>query len=269
LASALSREGADAHHWVTDYDPASAELMRAHLRRAVELAPRFVEAYRLHAFVNLVRDERLAESIALLRQALAFAPRRHELSLLLAQIHLRREEFADARRVLRELSEHAPSPQRAQARDLLDSLPRREELAARRAERLNAEAEQLPLAPLQPCDMAYAGPQHKRMRFEGEQRCGQLVAVECDEAGVLLHITTDDGATLRLRGSALNQIRFVTYTTEVRTGPLTCGPRDPSNPVRVTYRPHKTRTTASDPPPPSDGDPIAVEFIPKAWRASK
>lgn len=272
-ASALSREGADAHQWVTDYDPASAELMRAHLRRAAELAPRFVEAYRLQAFVNLVREERLEESVALLRQALAFAPRRQELALLLAQVHLRREEFAEARRVLRELSEGGParvhSSLRAQARALLDSIPRREELAARRAASLTAETPRLSLVPLQPCDMAYSGPQHKRMRFEGEQRCGLLVSVECDEAGVVLLVSTEGGALLRLRGGALNQIRFVTYTAEVRTGPLTCGPREPANPVLVTFRANRQNPPADDGAPAFDGEAIAVEFVPREWHAGK
>ncbi|HEV2764167.1 MAG TPA: tetratricopeptide repeat protein [Pyrinomonadaceae bacterium] len=119
-AYALSREGADAHRWVTDYDPEAAELMRSELRKAVELAPHFVEAYRLHAFVNLVRGERLDESVALLKRALEIAPRRRELALLLAQVHLSREEFAEARRVLGPLADGsavgATAGERAQAR---------------------------------------------------------------------------------------------------------------------------------------------------------
>ena len=275
-AYALSREGADVHRWVTDYDPAAAELMRAELRRAVELAPHFVDAYRLHAFVNLVRDERSDESIALLKRALSIAPRRHELSLLLAQVHLRREEFEEARRVLAPLASGDPSRVPAQARvqagALLDSFPRREEMAARRREAsAAAPAESVSLAPLQPCDMAFGGPQHKRMRFEGEQRCGLLVSVECDDAGgVLLLVSTADGRTLRLRAAALSRVRFVTYTAEVRTGPITCGPREPApNPVLVTFRADKPDAATADGTTASDGEAIAVEFVPREWHAGK
>jgi len=53
----------------------------------------------------------------------------------------------------------------------------------------------------------------------------------------------------------------VTYTTEVR-GQVTCGARTPESPVLVTYRP--TRSPAAQ----SDGDVIAVEFMPREWNAN-
>ena len=267
-AEALSREGADAHLWVSDYAPERAELMRAELRRAMELAPKFVEPYRLLAFVYLVREERLDEAATLLRQALALAPRRHDLSLLLAQVHLRREEFAEARRLLEALAAPpasgagASSPQaREHARSLLDSLPRREGVAAaRRAGEAAsaANAATASLAPTQPCDISPAGPQHKRLRFEGEQRCGQLVRVECDEGGVQLFVAVGAASPLRLRADALSRVRFVTYTTEVKTGALTCGPREPANAVLVTYRPAAAGADSS-------GEAVAVEFVPADW----
>ncbi|HEY0077534.1 MAG TPA: tetratricopeptide repeat protein [Pyrinomonadaceae bacterium] len=259
-ANALSHERMDASLWVTDYEPQKAEQMRAALRRTIELAPRYVDAYHLLAFVNLVREEQLDESVELLKHALTLAPRRHEFSLLLAQIHLRRENFDAARAILDKLSQSTTPHLRGQAETLLKSLALRREIVARRRAENEPPTETVGLAPLQPCDMSYSGAQHKKLRFEGVQRCGKLARVECEEAGVLLFVEVE-GGTLKLRSDALNRIRFVTYTTEVKTGQLTCGLREPANPVLVTYRP-PTDSRAD-----TDGEVIAVEFIPRDWYA--
>ena len=63
---------------------------------------------------------------------------------------------------------------------------------------------------------------------------------------------------LKLRSDALNRIRFVTYTREVR-GKIECGQRSSAQPVLVTYRP------ASGDMPASDGELTAVEFVPEEW----
>ena len=67
------------------------------------------------------------------------------------------------------------------------------------------------------------------------------------------------GRALRLRAEALNRVRFVTYTAAVK-GHVTCGAREPSVAVLVTYRRKKDGGRAD-----SDGEPVAVEFIPQEW----
>jgi hypothetical protein len=109
----------------------------------------------------------------------------------------------------------------------------------------------------QPCDMPQPGPQFKPLRFDGRQACGQLVSVECEGAqGVMLLVETPHGI-LKLRSPALNRIRFVSYTADVR-GRVECGLRARSNPVLVTYRLSKDTRVA-------DGEVVAVEFVPPDW----
>jgi hypothetical protein len=109
----------------------------------------------------------------------------------------------------------------------------------------------------QPCDMPQPGPQFKPLRFDGQQACGQLVSVECeDAAGVTLLVETPQGI-LKLRSPALNRIRFVSYTADVR-GRVECGLRTRSNPVLVTFRQPKDARLA-------DGEVVAVEFVPPDW----
>ena len=266
-AYVLSREAIGSDNLAEGYyDAKAAELMRSELKKTIELAPNFAEAYRLLAFINLARDERLDEAIELLKKAINLSPRRQEFLLLLAQVHLRREEFDVSRMILDPLVHSNTSAQvRSQAQTLLASVADREVYLARvkALEKMAAEAarDEAPTGVLQPCDAPYPGPQLKKRRFTGEQICGLLVRIECeDDGGVILVIEAGE-RTLRLRNDSLNRIRFVTYTIDVR-GQVTCGLREPATPVLVTYRP------TGNPARQTDGEVIAVEFVPKEWNAN-
>lgn len=266
-AYVLSREGIGSDGVVEGYyTTEAAQLMRAELKKAIELAPNFTESYRLLSFINLVREEQLDESIALLKQAISLSPRRQEYPLLLAQVYSRQEEFDAARKVLDSLVLNSTSAHmRAQAQSLLAAVAARESYLARikdSNEKIAAQAarEETPPGVLQPCDAPQPGPQLKKRRFSGEQVCGILVRVECEENGVVLII--ESGArTLRFRNNSLNNIRFVTYTADVR-GQVTCGERAQSTPILLTYRPAKITGWQTD------GEVIAVEFIPRDWNAN-
>jgi tetratricopeptide (TPR) repeat protein len=261
-AYVLSHEGMGSDNSIEDYyETEKAQLMRAELKKAIDLAPTFAEAYRLLAFINLVRDEYLEESIALLKKAIELSPRRQEFSLLLAQIHLRREEFDTARGILAALIQSSINPQiHARAQSLLEGIKPREEFVAH-VKAMNAEnfKEETPTGLIQPCDAPQPGPQLKRLRFEGQQVCGLLVQVECAEDGVMLFVVAGT-RTLKLHSDRLSRIRFVTYTTDVK-GQVTCGLRVPANPVLVTFRPAKVEGQ-------TDGEVIAVEFVPRDWSAN-
>jgi hypothetical protein len=241
--------------------------MRAELKKAIALAPNFAEAYRLLAFINLVRGEQLDESIELLKTAAGLSPRRQEFALLLAQVHLRREEFDAARSILEPLTTGGTSAQvRATSQQLLKAVASREEYVARIKalnDKIAADMAKEETRPgvIQPCDAPVPGPQLKKMRFAGEQLCGMLVRIECDEKGVVLVIEAGE-RTFKLRSDSLNRIRFVTYTADVR-GQVTCGLRAQATPVLVTYHPPARNGKGR-----TDGEVVAVEFVPKEWNAN-
>ena len=226
------------------------------------LAPGFVEPYRLLATVEMERGDRHAEAAELLRRASALAPRRADLVLLLAQAEMFGGRFEEARRLAEPLARRAANEHmREQAAALVARIEARRRQAE--AERRSAEAEARADAaaePAQPCDIPVrGGPQHKRLRFEGSQVCGRLAEIECaDEGGIVLRVETSAG-TLRLRAEDLRGIRFITYTTAVKTGRLDCGPRERADHVLVTYRLKRDERAASD------GEAVAVEFIPEDW----
>jgi tetratricopeptide (TPR) repeat protein len=123
-AYALSRESMNEEQAVNDYKPEVAALMRAELRQAIALEPRFAESYRLLAFIALVRGEQLDEAVTLLKRALALSPGRPDIVLTLAQVYLRQRDARAGRATLELLLRSNTNPRiRARAQAMLDSLP--------------------------------------------------------------------------------------------------------------------------------------------------
>jgi tetratricopeptide (TPR) repeat protein len=256
LAELLLHSDAEADSTVAGFNEKTRRV-REELRRAIELAPDFADAYALLAHVEIERGPDPEAAAALISRGRQLAPRRREFSLLAARSQLRAGEFAAARAALEAiLSERALAPAiRSEARAVLDTLAAREEEAARARA---AGALPGPPAQLQPCDMPEPGPQRKPLRFAGEQVCGRLVRIDCEEAAGVVLTVSAGARTLRLRSDALSRIRFVTYTPSV-AGRVECGPR--AETVLVTYRPAGGAGAAHA----ADGVVTAVEFLPDGW----
>src|SRR5262249_46761086 len=67
-AYVLSREGMSEFQTVDSYSPENVKLMRNELNRAIELKPDFAESYHLLAFINMITNEQLDESIKLIQK---------------------------------------------------------------------------------------------------------------------------------------------------------------------------------------------------------
>jgi hypothetical protein len=102
--------------------------------------------------------------------------------------------------------------------------------------------------------VAYELPLRKPGQGE-QQEQGLLTNVSCDAKGVTFNVVAGE-RMLKLWTPDLNKIHFATYTPEV-SGDITCGARKPANKVVVIYRPSKEARAKFD------GEPIAVEFVPK------
>ncbi|MDT7779610.1 MAG: hypothetical protein QOC99_2122 [Acidobacteriota bacterium] len=266
LADALNREGATDSSdkiSVSEFEERT-DAIRAELHRAIDLAPGFVEPYRLLATIELERGDRPEVAVVLLKRAAALAPRRLDLALMLAQAELPGGQFEEARRLAEPIARRADDEHlRAQAEALIARIDARQQQAARLRsqadEAAKLEAQLDAATPTQPCDMpVQGGPHYKKLRFEGTQACGRLAEIECADGGVVLHVETRAG-TLRLRAEDLSGVRFVTYTASVKTGRISCGMREPADSVLVTYRVRPDNKKVFD------GDALAVEFIPEDW----
>lgn len=260
LALALAGVAGEGDRWLVEPTPERTARIRDELTRAIALAPDFAPAYELLALVNLLSGEQLDEAVRLVKRAAALAPGRVSHTLTLAELHVRKREYAEARTLLAPLAAATGGEPRDRARvgALLDTIATAERVERERRERADsgaAEAE----------DETRERPPVTSLRkaADGEsQATGLLLDIECpDEGGVRLRLRLDDGRALSLRKSELRRITFVTYTADVKRQ-IECGARTPANRVLVTYRPSPANAPQQTH---SDGEVTAIDFIPRDW----
>jgi hypothetical protein len=283
-AFALSREGMNERSMISGYSAEVADEMRAELKRAIELSPTFPESYHLLAFINLVKNEQIDESIALVKRGMALSPGREEFSFMLAQLYMRKQDFKGARQILDPLAHGNSVDQqmRANAQSLLDTMTRMEEQMARFKERQNemnrGNGDGQSPRPTRRGDPASAPPQKEDATEETlppadfelpirkpaageEQVVGLLMRIDCDAKGATFVVKVGDGL-LKLHAPNFDGIQFTTYTPDV-AGAISCGPRKQANKVVVTYRPAKEAGAKSS------GEVVALDFVPKDFELKK
>lgn len=268
-AQALSEEPMGELRVISGYSTDAAQAMRAALRKAIELSPTFADSYHLLAFVNFVMGEQLDESLNLIRQALALSPGNYEYSLLLAEIHLYKQDFKIANQVLELIANKAPSDAlRARAQSLLRTIKSAEERMALNASGDNSDEKDIDAPPtLKRNEPPQVGNMSQEERFhawlqqglrkpvEGEQRVqGMLVNIECAPKNIVYTIKVGD-RLLKLRSDSFNNVDMIAHTDEVKHE-VSCGARKPESPVVVIYR------LTADARRKIDGEAVSFEFVP-------
>jgi tetratricopeptide (TPR) repeat protein len=266
-AFALSRLGMNEHQMISSYSAEEAELMRAELRKAIALKPDFTENYSLLAFVNLVRNEQLDESIVLLKRALSLSRASQRMLFMLAQLYMRKEDYVAARQLLQPIAHNNPDPEiRREALSLLDGVTRveeemarfkdqRKEGADRSEERFLRGSNQDGPEVLNVSDEADLLSQSLRKPREGEARTqGMLMGIECNARGITFRVRVGD-QLLKFHTDNFARMDIKTFTEGVGRE-ITCGPRHPHNLVVITYVPAKENQRV-------DGEVSALEFVPR------
>lgn len=273
-AYALSRESMDETGFTRSFSADVAATIRAELHKAINLNPNYPESYNLLAFVNLVTNEQLDQSVGLIKRAIALAPGREYYKLVLAQIYLRKEDFKTARQLLEPLAQSTSNGtdplSRAHAQTLLNSVNSMEEQMARFKARQSAQSNEggeekaakaeAANSPEQPYDEKAARQEALQQALKkpaaGETRTrGLLTRIDCDAKGATFFVQAA-ARTLKLHSTGFEGISFTTYTPEMN-GEIKCGARSPANAVVVIYRPAKDARAKID------GEIIAAEFVPK------
>ena len=274
-AYALSREGMNSTNFVRDYPADKAAIMRAELKRAIELNPTFPESYSLLAFVNMVVGDRLDESIEMLTRALALSPGRSDLSFMLAQIYMRQEKLDLARKLLEPLVGAKDRRIKSQAESLLASIKSYEDRMARiksgsgvepqpdvtvRAGRETDPPDQPEMTPSDYLREAL------RPVEAGEERVqGLFIKLDCDNKGTAYFLVQAGDRLYKIRSTSLGRVQMIAYTPDAGSE-VSCGPRKVQNNIILTYRPSKD---AKDLKAKIDGDAIAVELVPKDFVLKK
>lgn len=265
-AYALSRAGSQGMEMVMGFAPETAAKMRSELQLAIKLRPDFPESYSLLAFVNLVSNTELDESLAMLKRALAASPGRNDLVFMMAQIYMHKEDFKTAHQLLDKLivnSDEADMRQRAQA--LLAELVSIEQqmagISAAR-EQQAADSRDLPelrvstrTEPVEKYDPSDTLRDSLRKPAAGEtQAAGMLARIDCDPKSITFSVRID-GRLLKLKTDSFMHVQLMSFSQDAG-GEITCGPRKPENRVVVCYLP----TTGAGAK--SDGLIKSLEFVP-------
>lgn len=260
-ADALLRETERDNSLVAGFPPERMTRIRTSLKTAIELDPAFTDSYRLLAYLSLLDNVGVSESITLLQRALALAPDRYELTFMLGQCYLNLQDLERARIALDAVAKHGDTDEiRRQATRILGTITELEEL--RRSARVQEAGRVIVPNPEtdQPIDPGLRNESVLALRplNEGEVRVrGELAKIECTGGRSVVLVVRSDGKTLRFHSVDLSSIRFATYSTNVSGGmPVSCGAMPAPNTILATYRPTFNARGRVD------GEAVAVEFIP-------
>ena len=189
------------------------------------------------AFVNLVTETQLDESITLLKRVLATSPGRNDLLFTLAQVYLRKQDFKTARQILERLSQNNGDQRlRQQAQGLLKELSLMEEQTARFEAMRNATEKANGSEPPRfvvggtrteadapPPDPSSYLQDALRTPAEGEKRVqGSLVRIDCDAKGITFVVKIDD-RLVKLHTDKFQNVQMVAFSADAGME-ITCGP---------------------------------------------
>ena len=257
-ASALSRPTERDANLTIGYSPDDAAKTRSELKKAIALRPDFADSYNLLAYVNLVTNTDIDETILLLKAALACSPNHIDFIYMLGQLYVHKDDYKQARPLLNQVVAGPAEIQiREHAQKLLSTIDLIEEAAAKKqAARIargwntgSEEANELSFNPSTALREALRPPAAGESQIQGT-----LLSIDCDPTGLVFVVKTNDGI-LRLKTDTFQQVQRRTFTADVK-GMITCGERKPYNSVVVCYLPtndHQLKV---------DGTLRSVEFVP-------
>ena len=279
----LSREGRDDFGFVREFPKETTAKMRESLKKAITINPAFTESYELYAFVNLVNNEELAESAAMLQKALKYQPGNQRYALRIAEIYFRLEKFADARAIADRIARTTDDEEvKSRAEGLSNNIKQREEFeqriadARKRNETVNSSVSgrnpilqrrtgEKPPSPEQLAKLteeANLRSINEALRKPGadEKRAiGTIQKIECKGSAITYSVKTET-ETFTLTSKDFNSLSVNSFVQEANTLQIGCGEDISALTAVITY---KDRTV---PKMPWRGDLLGLEFIPKDFR---
>jgi tetratricopeptide (TPR) repeat protein len=277
-AYVLSREDMNQLGFVSGFSPEKADTMRRALQKAIQIKPNFSESYRLLAFINLVNNEQLDESLVILKKGLSYQPGNQDYALLEAQILMRQEKYAEARSIAEKLAKTASEQyMRANAESILRSINDRETAERnyqKQVDEINAanasgtvptlirgsnlsEEEQAKIEEertLNDMNRMIEKPQ------DGEKQIlGYLEKITCPNGTVVYSVKTET-ETMTLASKDFQSLNLVALTPESQNYEVGCNANLKDALSVITYRP------AANAKSKSKGDLTAIYFVPKNFR---
>jgi Protein of unknown function (DUF1570) len=280
----LSRESMDEFGYVRKYSSDSANKMRELLNKAIEIKPEFPESYRLLAFVNVVNNEKLDESLALLKKGLSYQAGNEQYQFLIAQIYMRQEKFAEARKLAESLIKNADEPSiRANAQNLLKTITQNEEIRAENERRRKEYEQQITQngkngevvivrnkreKPLTEAEWAKINEENEnnevnrgieRPKTGETQVVGFIEKITCVKGVVNYGVKTETGL-LNLTSKDFNELKMINFSTENENAQIGCDTSLKNLLTVLTYQENKNAKIKSN------GTLSAIYFVPKTFK---
>lgn len=276
-AYVMSREDMDETGLVRGFASEKAVLMRRSLQKAIEIKPDFSESYRLLAFVNLVNNEELDESLVLLKKGLALQPGNQDYALLTAQIYMRQDKFAEAREIAERLAKTAAEQyMRLNAQSILRSIGEMETTKAnyeKMRERMSANNSGNAPSLVRKSNLGEAGREKieadrkidninrmiEKPKANEKQAVGFIEKISCPN-GEVLYSFKNDTEKFTLSSKDFQSLNLVSLTPESEDLQVGCD-ADTKNTLTVI-----TFISNEKPKAKTKGDLTAMYFVPKDFR---
>ena len=140
-AYVLSREARDEFGFVRSIPSGTAVKMRAALKKAIALNPAFTESYEMLAFLNLVTNQDLDETLEMMKTALRYQPGNQRYLMRMAEIYSHQEKYPEATDIADKIVKTTDEPDlRQRAESLMFAIRQIQEMNERRAAALKAGA---------------------------------------------------------------------------------------------------------------------------------
>jgi tetratricopeptide (TPR) repeat protein len=265
-ADVLRRDALERPGGGLSLNPEEVKTIVEELKTSIKLMPTFAYSYELLGFVRLVTGENLEEGAQMLKQAVRLEPQNKHFALSLAQIQVRMQDYASAKKILEPLlaaeDDSSVKAEAASMMKFIDSYTRplgesstRSETPPAAAEsgdapRLIRRGEESKSESTGPDDAATAGPTARpSVRIEGAEILGGvLAAIECGNGMILVFRTRDK--LLRFTVGDVTTLQFYSQDPQFK-GDIGCGPINLKAYVYFKALPGQTRFA---------GDAVGVEL---------
>jgi tetratricopeptide (TPR) repeat protein len=274
-AYVLSRESFNDENMVMSFPDETAGKMREALRKAIALSPGFPESYSLLAFISLVRNDEIDESIDFISKALKLSPGNQEYMLHLAGLHSRKGEHDKARQIAESvLRSSADEETRFHATSVLNSVNALREYADMRKNTGDGPNKLQRSVVIYSDEKPLTDEEVEKLREKaklegineslrtvkaGEKRVlARLSKIECDRTGIIYSAAVGT-ESLRLRSKDFQTLELMTFAP-LAQDEIGCQGLTKELFSVLTYVP------GDDPKTKTAGAIVAIEIVPEDFR---
>lgn len=283
----LSREGRDDFGYVSSFESEKVAKMRNALNKAIAINPAYTESYELLAFINLVKNEQLDESVQLLKKALNYQPGDQQIILRIAEILSRQEKFDDAKYLAEKISKTADEEEtRSRAESILSQIQSMRDFKAQNdafrkqyEERQNnapttsgsnppgltrrtREKEKTPeeIAKAREVEKLLSINQAlKKPAADEKQLIGRITKIACVSGKIQYTVKTETG-TVSLSSKDFQNLALVSFESGAENAQVGCNSSLEAFNSVLTYKPSTAAKSSTA------GELVAIDFVPDNFR---